>query len=74
MKSGTATKHAQINTRARRSGLQTRESQKTKAGPREAEPQENESAPASDFLVGALLYSLFVSGNASQMLPDGDGD
>ncbi len=69
MKSGTAIKQAQSSTRATRSGRQTCESQRKKA-----EPQENEIAPASDFLVGALLYSLFVSRNASQMLPDGDGD
>lgn len=69
MKSGTATKQAQISASATRSGMSTHESQRTKA-----EPQENEIAPASDFLVGALLYSLFVSGNVSELLPDGDVD
>lgn len=69
MKSGTATKPAQISASAPRIGRPTRESQRTKA-----EPQENQIAPASDFLVGAVLYSLFVSGNVSELLPDGDVD
>jgi hypothetical protein len=69
MRSGTATKQVQVGFSGRQSRQQTRESRRTTA-----EPQENETGPATDFLVGALLYSLFVSGSVSEVLPDDDAD
>ena len=64
MKSGAATKQAPVIT------AQTpRESQTT-----QTRPVEKETDPAADFLIGALLYSLFAGGALSEMLPDGDDD
>lgn len=69
MKIGVLTKQAKISTVPIQAEPQTRISPRTNA-----KSLENGSDLAADFLVGALLYSLFASGNVSELLPDGDDD
>lgn len=69
MKPGIATKQTKIAFGATPSEPQVNDFQRATLKSRESERD-----MTADFLIGALLYSLFMSGNVSEMLPDDHGE